>query len=203
MTPPPLLIEPHYLPTLACFKKIYQTEALRLAVCHRYQKKTFQNRCYLATTQGLQRLTIPVQHHTTRGSYADVKIDYDMPWPLKHIRAIQTAYGKMPYHGPLADLLFPIYLRKPTFLIDLTLPIIEACCTFLQLDKQVSHTKAHPLQTTVDVVDLRGHFTPQKAVGSEVYSLNSPNLSVLHLLATQGCYAHDYLAAPFSEDALD
>lgn len=81
-----------------------------------YPKQTFRNRCHIATSAGMQAITVPVKringNHTKTG---DILIDNSKNWQIQHWRSIETAYNKSPYFLFHRDWIEPLYNRKFEF----------------------------------------------------------------------------------------
>lgn len=201
MSGPKLLATPHYLPGTVYLAYLYARPKLCLEVCHFYEKQTYQNRCHILTSQGVDKMIVPIQHTGKKQYYKDVKIDFSMPWQLKHQRGLATAYGKAPYYHALSDLLFPILERKSSFLLDLNLYLLEAVLHFLQLRCEITMTERYVKKADADTVDIRRLLHPKRRGMEEeryapVYEPLFahpfvPNLSVIDLLFCEGPYAKE------------
>ena len=168
--PPPslhhrcLCMELHYFPSFHVFKQLYLAESITLDLHTHYQKQSYQSRCYIATSQGLQALVIPVQRSTRRGYYKDVAIDYTTDWTKKQAHALATAYGKTPYYRFWWDMVQPIFAQKPKLLWELSLALLERCFAFLSMEKNIvlSTTSSHAQLALAEMRDLRHLFHPKK-----------------------------------------
>ena len=198
-----LIIEPHYLPSIAVFQQLYDVSHIHFETYGRYQRQTYCNRAYILTRQGLQKLVVPVVHLTRNGLYKDVKIDYCTPWIRRHIKTLETSYNQTPYYATLSNLFYPVFSKKPLYLLDLNLQLIEACCTLLQISPTISLSKSwNDLPYDSITKDFRNLFTPKKRLPfpmvlsayTQRFEANlSPKLSIIDLLASQGPYAHQIL----------
>ena len=196
-----LLATPHYLPGTVYLAYLLDYPKLCLEVNHFYAKQTYQNRCHILTSQGVDKLIVPIQHTGKKQYFKDVKIDFSTPWYLKHQRALATAYGKAPYYHALTDLLFPILARKSPFLLDLNLQMLEAILRFLQLPCEITTTEEYVEKADADTVDIRELLHPKKKLLEEeryapVYEPLFahpfvPNLSAVDLLFCEGPYAKE------------
>lgn len=135
MTSCNLWIDLHYFPSLHVFQEILHADVVTFDMFVAYGRKSYQNRCYIATSQGLQRLVVPVQRRSSHGCYKDVCVDYTFPWQRQHIQAMRTAYGKTPFYCFLEDLIAPILHSKPIFLHVLSQRILDALLQMLQVEK--------------------------------------------------------------------
>ena len=87
------LLSTTYFGPVQWYQKLYRSDEAIIEACENFQKQTFRNRCIIATTQGVQALTIPV----TRGNDStirDVRISDHGNWRHLHWNALQSAYGE-------------------------------------------------------------------------------------------------------------
>jgi hypothetical protein len=85
-----------------------------------YIKQTIRNRCFILSPNGIQCLSIPVQHTGGRKTpIKEIKISYAEQWQRLHWRSLFTAYGRSPYFEFLRDELEILYKSKYIYLVDL------------------------------------------------------------------------------------
>ena len=198
-----LLITPNYLPCTAYVAALCQYPKVTLEVCHTYEKQTYQNRCHIDTSQGVQKLIIPIQHGAHKQPYKDVMIDYATPWHIKHMRALTTAYSKAPYYHAVTDYLFPLLKKKPTTLLALNLSLLTFIREFLQINLNLTLTDTYHTIPAPSTLDRRTYWHPKKknptieketATYKHLFSTTFiPNLSVIDLLYCEGPYAKKLL----------
>ncbi|MEM7361409.1 MAG: WbqC family protein [Bacteroidota bacterium] len=157
-----LLLTPHYLPTTAYFTYLFDYAHIVLEAHAFYEKQSYANRCYIMTSQGVQKLVVPIRHSGGKQRFQDVKVDYSTPWYRKHQQALATAYGKAPFFHSLRDFLFPIFDKKLTFLIDINYEMLTAVLDFLQLKREVTHTESYSEHPVAPMVDRRHFLHPKK-----------------------------------------
>lgn len=200
---PQCALTPYYFPPIVWFKKAFEADQIILECCGGYQKQSYQNRCYVLTAQGLHKLIIPVQHATIHGIYKEVKPDYSVPWVRQHIRTLTTAYNQTPFYGALADMLHPVLLKKPTYLCDLNMALLEVCFSFLQCQKKMLASTKYQAILPKDTLDARVLFHPKKLTPAQsnvalhypqLFSGScAPQLSIIDILCSQGPRAHTML----------
>ncbi len=83
-----------------------------------YVKQTYANRCQIATANGVENLTIPVEHQAHKVAIKDVQISEHSNWQTLHWRAIETAYNSTPFFDYYKEDLQPFFEQKFTFLLD-------------------------------------------------------------------------------------
>ena len=58
------LLSTTYFGPVQWYQKLYRSEAVEIERHENFLKQTYRNRCLIATTQGVQALTVPVEHST-------------------------------------------------------------------------------------------------------------------------------------------
>ncbi len=203
MTIRPRCIELHYLPCIAYFAAIQQAEVLYLEAHETFQKQSYRNRCYLATSQGRERLTVPVLKANRHTPIRAVEIDYREPWHIKQWRTWQTAYAKAPFFEFYADSFWEVLQRRPRFLFDLNEQFLTVCLYHLNLSPTIRHTDSYQREISGAMEDLRDKIHPKRTNGiihakQYVQVFGGPfqeNLSILDLLFCEGPHALPILQA--------
>ena len=135
--------QPHYLPWIGYFGKIYQASKFCLVDSIQFEKKWFQNRNKIRTNSGEIWLTVPVKTHDRFDqNIADVVIDNAVPWRRKHWRTIELSYQRTPYFARYADFFRDAYARDWTMLVDLNEHIIKGVLDFLGIEKEIVRTSS-------------------------------------------------------------
>ena len=166
-------------------------------------KQTYRNRCVIATTNGLQALTIPIEKPAQdKCLMRDVRISYHGNWRHLHWNALCSAYGERPFFEFYADDLRPFFERKYTFLYDFNMAITECMCSLLDIRPCLKPTADYLKDVPNDFRDAirpkhplpDAAFTPQPYY--QVYARKHgflPNLSILDLLFNMGNESVFYL----------
>ena len=82
-------------------------------------KQTYRNRCVIATTQGPQALTVPVEKYVNDVTETrDIRISDHGNWRHLHWNALLSAYGESPFFEFYADDLRPFFEQRWTYLLD-------------------------------------------------------------------------------------
>ena len=154
----------------------------------------------------------------THCTIRDIRIDYGEPWLQHHIRAFSAAYNASAYYDYYADDLLPILEKKPAFLFDLNLALLEKLLVLLDLSVPVALTERYEPGLPGDVLDGRARIQPKYKgeslladygreqayyqvfvnripgqAGDDGASTFIPNLSILDLLSAEGPDAGKYL----------
>jgi WbqC-like protein family len=199
-----LLIDLHYLPSLEYFSRLFPHDIIQLEAQESYQKQTYRNRCYILTSQKVDRLTVPVRKGNSKFPYRTTEIDYSQPWGDLHWRALCTAYSKAPYFEYFSESFRTIFLRRYTYLFDLNLALLQTCLELLQLDKKIILSEHYEKNPVNHLADARYSVAPRNRLGKSIYyypvqypqvfsKAFHPNLSIIDLLFCEGHNAYTIL----------
>ncbi|HNR07793.1 MAG TPA: WbqC family protein [Saprospiraceae bacterium] len=120
------LVATEYFPRISTVRQMMLAQKVWLAYGETYQKNSLRNRCYLASGQGLQRLSVPLRKgkHQSQKIYK-VKIAYEEDWPLQHLKAMETNYRSAPFFLHFVDPVRLILESRPEYLVDLNWKILS------------------------------------------------------------------------------
>jgi hypothetical protein len=203
------LLSTTYFGPIQWYQKLYRYDHCLIEQYDSFLKQTYRNRCIIATTQGLQALTIPVEHcrplSAENGQQTapdalmtkDIRISDHGNWRHLHWNALQSAYGESPFFEFYADDIRPFFEQRWDYLIDFNEAITEKMCELLDIRPQMSlttewnktlpeardfRTAIHPKHPEPDA-----EFRPSRYY--QVYEQKfgfQPNLSILDLLFNEG-----------------
>ena len=112
--------QPLYLPYLAHFAKIAQSDIFVLLDSVEFSRSHWFSRNRIRTSDGSQWLTVPT---LTKGKskqfIKDVKIDNTKKWKRTHLKAIELSYCKAPCFDIYHDFLVETYNKNWNYLIEL------------------------------------------------------------------------------------
>src|SRR5262249_37520289 len=100
--------QPQYLPWLGYLAKWAAADLFVLLDAGQYEKNGWQTRNRIKTPDGARWLTVPVRARLGM-RIADVAVDRDQPWPLRHLRSIEGAYSGAPFWRSMRDALSDLY----------------------------------------------------------------------------------------------
>ena len=63
------LLQTTYFGPIQWYQKLYRYDQTLIEQYDSYQKQTYRNRCVIATANGLQALTVPVEHNVQRSMF--------------------------------------------------------------------------------------------------------------------------------------
>lgn len=197
-----------YFGPVQWYQKLAGSDNVYLEQHDHFIKQTYRNRCVIATTQGPQALTVPVESpqglRIDKMELKDVRISDHGAWRHLHWQALQSAYGESPFFEFYADDLRPFFEKRWDFLFDFNLAITRKICELLDIEPHIELTEAY-LPCPEDAVDYRDAIRPKHPLPDasftprpyyQVYQQKFgflPNLSILDLLFNEGNEAVLYL----------
>ena len=197
-----LLIEPHYLPTIAFFALLQQQRKVYLNGAASYQKQTYRNRTYILGANGEQALVIPVHSsYRARTLYKDVQIA-ETAWRRQHWMSIKSAYGRSAYYEHYSGRIEEQLYLQHSSLYLYNIAMVKLLSHMFMLDV------AFLTEPEEDLLRCEDTISPKKALPSVLTHTTSrsypqvfadrfpfvPNMSVLDLLFNVGPQAKAYLS---------
>ena len=208
------LLQTTYFGPVQWYQKLKRYDHCVIEQYDSYQKQTYRNRCVIATANGLQALTVPVDHSPLTIDHVqckDLRISDHNQWRRVHWNALQSAYSESPFFEYYADDIRPFFEQKYEFLIDFNEAIRQKMCELLDIDTSVSYSSGFMVQGSgfrdqgSGFMDFREvihakhpqddpEFQPRSywQVFQHRYGFQ-PNLSILDLLFCMGPEAVFYL----------
>lgn len=181
-----------YFGPIQWYQQLYRSECVYLDGNERWQKQTIRNRCYIATTSGVQALSVPIVHHTSPVSQTkNILISDHGKWRTEHWNALMSAYGESPFFDYYADDIRPFFTEKWELLFDFNLAIIYKMCELLDIQPNII-TQQIPTQVHAKEGSISPFNTPYYQVYQQKHGF-LPNLSILDLLFNMGNEAILYL----------
>lgn len=197
------LLSSAYCAPVQWFQKLNRYDMVMVEQYDNFQKQTYRNRCIIATANGTQALTIPVERPAgEKCLMRDVRISDHGNWRRLHWNALATAYGDSPFFDYYVDDLQPLFTKKRDFLFDFNMEMTEVLCKLLDIRPKISLTTSYVDEAENDFRDAirpkhplpDSDFEPVQYY--QVYSQRHgfiPNLSILDLLFNMGNEAVFYL----------
>ncbi len=191
------------------YQKLVQSERVLIEQHDHFIKQTYRNRCIIATGQGPQALTVPVESpqglRIDKTEMKDVRISDHGSWRHLHWQALQSAYGESPFFEFYADDLHPFFEKHWDFLFDFNLAITQKMCELLDIEPHIELTEEYIQCSNCDVIDYRDAIRPKHPLPDTTFAPRPyyqvyqqkfgflPNLSILDLLFNEGNEAMLYL----------
>ena len=195
-----ILLSTTYFGPIQWYQKLYRAERVFLERCETFQKQTYRNRCLIATTNGIQALTVPVERDAAQ--IGSVHVSDHGNWRHLHWQALQSAYGESPFFEFYADDLRPFFEKRWTWLFDFNLDITQKMCELLDIQPTIELTSEFvPAAGNLgqpSLKDFRDAIHPKHPLPDsefeprryyQVYESRhgfQPNLSILDLLFNMG-----------------
>ena len=135
-----------------------------METCEHYVKQTYRNRALIAGPNGVQALTIPVEHeYNKRPATRDIRLSDHGNWQHLHRNALQSAYEGSPFFEYYADDLLPIYDKGHQFLVDFNEDFLYTICDLLDLKPNVVKTEAYADALALGADDFRETIRPKNS----------------------------------------
>ena len=200
------LLSSAYCAPIQWFQKLNRYDAVVIEQHDNFLKQTFRNRCVIATANGTQTLTIPVEKSDgDKCLMRDIRISDHGNWRRLHWNALATAYGDSPFFDYYADDLRPFYEQRFAFLLDFNMQMTAKLCELLDITPNISLSEEYVKDVESSVDDFREVIRPKHPMPDadfipkpyyQVYAQRHgfiPNLSILDLLFNMGNEAVFYL----------
>ena len=204
-----------YFGPVQWYQKLNRFDGVLMEQHEHFLKQTYRNRCVIATTQGVQALTVPVEAPVGEGlalsktEIKDVRISNHGKWRTEHWNALQSAYGESPFFEFYEDDIRPFFENRWEFLLDFNMAITEKMCELLDIHPHIELTSSYqnslPIGEGWGETDFRTIIHPKHPQEDSDFSPKPyyqvykerfgflPNLSILDLLFNMGNEAVLYL----------
>ena len=156
------LLQTTYFGPIQWYQKLCRYDQCLVEQYDSYQKQTYRNRCLIATANGVQALTVPVEHTPNTQDLSPItktlRISDHNQWRRVHWNALQSAYSESPFFDYYADDIRPFFERKYDFLIDFNEAIRQKMCELIDIHPHVAYTSSYTSAVTPqpsDIVDYR------------------------------------------------
>ena len=202
------LLQTTYFGPVQWYQKLCRYDRCVIEQYDSYQKQTYRNRCVIATANGIQALTVPVEHTTNTCHPSpitkDLRISDHNQWRRVHWNALQSAYSESPFFDYYADDIRPFFEKKYDFLIDFNEAILQKMCELIDIRPNIAYTTAY-VKDPQDAKDFRDVIHAKHPQADPEYDMREywqvfahkngfqTNLSILDLLFCMGPEAVFYL----------
>lgn len=193
------LLSSAYFPPVQWMQKLHIYNKVYVERNDNFCKQTYRNRCVIATANGVQALTVPIERFEgAKCPMRDIRISDHGEWRHLHWNAIVSAYGESPFFDYYADDLRPFFERKWKYLFDFNMEIVDKLCELLDVRTNISLTDSYADAALLSADDLRDVIRPKHPAADplfaprpyyQVYASRhgfQSNMSVLDLLCNEG-----------------
>ena len=154
------LLQTTYFGPVQWYQKLYRYDCCSIEQYDSYQKQTYRNRCVIATANGLQALTVPVEHNPQGSTpnaqlVRDLRISDHNQWRRVHWNALQSAYSESPFFDYYADDIRPFFEKKYEFLIDFNEAIRQTVCQLIDIHPSVTYTSNYVPADSIEASSVR------------------------------------------------
>jgi hypothetical protein len=196
-----VLLSTIYFGPVQWYQKLYRSDEAEIEQWESFQKQTYRNRCLIAAPNGIQALTVPVEH-TVSPLIKDLKVSDHGNWRHLHWNALVTAYSESPFFEYYQDDIRPFYEQRWDYLLDYNEAIRTKICELIDIQPKVTLTGEYSRSSDNDYREAirpkhsapDPDFTPRPYY--QVYQQKHgflPNLSILDLLFNMGPESIFYL----------
>jgi len=153
-----------------------------------YKKQTERTRANLLTSNGINRLTIPViRPFGNKTSIKDVQISFVETWKRDHCRSIEAAYASSPYFEHYANEIFELINSNIDTLHEFNHSILLKIINWLELPINLNYSKKYIENQTKDYREFNFKYKPTNYIQVDFGQTEFiDNLSVLDALFCLG-----------------
>ena len=191
------LLSTTYFGPVQWYQKLNRFDTIYIERCESFVKQTYRNRCGIATTNGLQTLSIPVEHTQEKGEdssrlITDIRISNHGNWRHLHWNALMSAYGDSPFFDYYVDDLKPFFEDRWENLFDFNMAITHKMCELLDIHPNIQFTEKYvatsvssvssvprvasplspscPLTPSSNIPDFRASIRPKNPIPDETFT---------------------------------
>lgn len=204
------LLSSAYFAPIQWYQKLNRHSECWIEQHDHFVKQTYRNRCVIATANGRQTLSIPIEKFDgSKCEMKDVRISDHDNWRHQHWNALLSSYNESPFFEYYEDDLRPFFEKRWKYLFDFNLEITQQMCALLDVRPNIQLTNEYvnteEMDKNADFIDFRdainpkhpavdNEFEPKKyyQVFQQKYAFET-NLSILDLLFNMGNEAILYL----------
>ena len=162
------------------YQKLYRSD-LVLMECHEtFQKQTYRNRCVIATTNGPQTLTVPVERGTSP-FIRDIRISNHGNWRHQHWHALMSAYNESPFFDYYQDDFRPFFENQYNFLYDFNTEICQKVCELIDIQPNIRETTSYRSSGVLESKGVKGSQRPLPSDANNLSTCQLVNSFTLNL----------------------
>lgn len=135
------LLSMAYAPPVEYLVRLYRAEGqvAYIEACESFVKQSYRSRCQIAGPNGMQTLSIPIEHGRSN-LIRDIRISEHGSWRHLHRGALMASYGSSPYFEYYWDDIAPFYERQYDFLWELNWELLHCLAGLIDLDISLAPT---------------------------------------------------------------
>ena len=190
-----VLLSTTYFGPVQWYQKLYRSDEVQIEQWESFQKQTYRNRCLIAAPNGIQALTVPVEHNSQL--IKDIRVSDHGNWRHLHWNALVTAYSESPFFEYYQDDIRPFYEQRWDYLLDFNEAIRAKMCELIDIQPNVSYSLEFRTLNS-QLRDFRETIRPKHPAPDPDFTPRPyyqvwqqkhgflPNLSILDLLFNMG-----------------
>jgi hypothetical protein len=188
-------VRPYLLPfcgNINFWKQILKQEEVVFSFSRKLDKKSYTNRTLIATSNGIQTLSIPLEGgRGSRIPYCDILMSNQENWRAKHLMALQSAYSKSPFYEFYIDKIAKVYASNHPLLQEFNLELFNTISKILKVEIVIKteESASIPISFEPNIYESMPSY-PQ--VFRNKYAFQ-PDLSILDLIFNLGNKSLNYL----------
>jgi hypothetical protein len=191
-----VLLSTTYFGPVQWYQKLYRSDEVQIEQWESFQKQTYRNRCLIAAPNGIQALTVPVEH-TVSPLIKDLKVSDHGNWRHLHWNALVTAYSESPFFEYYQDDIRLFFEQRWDYLLDFNEAIRAKMCELIDIQPNVSYSLEFRTLNS-QLRDFRETIRPKHPAPDPDFTPRPyyqvwqqkhgflPNLSILDLLFNMG-----------------
>lgn len=175
------VMQPTYLPWMGYFALIDCSDKFVIYDDVQFEKRSWQQRNRIKTSQGIQMLTIPVLKKASESRLIyDMLINEEENWRKKHLMSIEQSYKGSAHFSDFFPVLESCYLNQTSSLAEFNSHIIKEICAYMGIDQKIVFSSSFRCQGAkvdklVNIVKHMGADEYLSPIGSFEY-INENNL---------------------------
>jgi len=151
-----IIVESQICPPLYVLVLATKCGGLIIEAHENYQKKSFRNRMWVATPNGKDSFSVPLESgKASKSPIQNVKISYQENWTRKLKNMMVTNYGATAYFDHYIDSFLDIFETKHIHLWNLNNEVLNWSISSAQLDLEISYTSEYKSKHSSEILDLR------------------------------------------------
>ncbi|MCF8256658.1 MAG: WbqC family protein [Flavobacteriales bacterium] len=140
------ILQSNYIPWKGYFDMIDQVDVFVIYDEVQYTKNDWRNRNIIKTPKGTEWLTIAVRQESLSQRICDTKVTLSN-WNVKHLRSLQTNYGKAPFFKQYFEEISEAYLSITSpYLSEINVSLIKKMNTILGIGTTIIDSRELALE---------------------------------------------------------
>jgi hypothetical protein len=201
MTDKKILIDCQYLPPVSYFALCLHASEVYIEQHEYFVKSSNRNRCYIASPNGLQMLSIPIHYGKSHKQlYKDVQASKEIAWQKNHWQSLCSAYRSSPFFEFYEDEFYSFFHQEVSSVFEYNMNLFNKICSLLKIEIPIKYTESFKTNYE-ELLDYRFlyremKYEPDMPEYTQVFGNRHgflEDISILDLLFNMGPSAKTYL----------